>query len=82
MADHTSSYHHQSKLLTSVQWSRERTGDFCAVAITGLSRVHSVYWNIQLTSEPVGWPVAGVLGIGRRPGYSGLAGDATVRCRC
>jgi len=30
-------------------------------------------WNILWTSEPVGWPVAGVLGIGCRPGYSGLS---------
>ena len=36
-------------------------------------------WNILLTSEPVEWPVASVLGIGCRPGYSGLSQTGGLR---
>jgi len=45
-------------------------------------------WNILLTSEPVGWTVASVLGIWQawifwsEPDRRLVVGDATVRCRC
>jgi len=48
----------------------ERSDGFYAV---GDHVLMAWVWNILLTSEPVGWPVASVLGIGCRPGYSGLS---------
>ena len=58
-----------SQLLIALRAERRSDG-FCAV---GDHVFVAWVWNILLMSEPVEWPVAGVLGIGCRRGYSGLS---------
>ena len=56
-----------SQLLITLRAERRSDG-FCAV---GDHVFMAWVWNILLMSEPVEWPVAGVLGC--RRGYSGLS---------